>query len=348
MADKPTVTVLIPTLNCAKDLKSCLKALGQQTYEDFTVTIVDGYSKDGTVEVAEEFGATIIYDKGKTRGHACNTALSQMTEDIIVFTDADTMPKKNWLENLVRHFDREEVSSVGGPNVAPPNDPYVGKCADVTYGSLIMTGDTRYGKIMKEVVPISHNPGCNAAYRKSVIDDVRGFEPDLPTAEDLVLDHSITEAGYKIFFDPEAVVFHKRRPTLKGYTKQIYRYGIGRAMANRRHPGLKSKFHILPTLGIFGFILLTMAALASYYLLDGYYYQMLPLFFLVGVVALYFILAFFGASQSHSYYAKGMYVIGAPILILLGHLAWGIGYFKGLRMPMADVPDKNYTVPEKN
>lgn len=328
--EKKKVVVLIPTLNCADDLRRCLRALEAQTYQDFEILVVDGHSQDDTVKVAKEFGARVVFDDGDTRGHACNTGLRHTNADIVVFTDADTIPRRDWLENLVRHFDNPEVSSVGGPNIAPPDDTYIGKCADVTYGSIIMTGDTRYGKIMDRVVKIYHNPGCNVAYRKSVIEGVGGFEEDLPTAEDLALDHRITSNGHKIYFDPDAVVFHRRRGTIKGYMRQIYRYGLGRAMANIRHPGLKKCLHILPTIGIFLFVALLLVSVASLLLLPQPV-SLYPSLLLMILLAIYFSISLFGASHSYSPYAKGMYVVSTPVLIALGHIAWGVGYLKGIR-----------------
>ncbi|MCI0497826.1 MAG: glycosyltransferase, partial [Thermoplasmata archaeon] len=307
------VVVLIPTLNCAADLGDCFRALNAQTFRDFEVLIVDGRSKDGTDRVAIENGARVVYDEGKTRGHAANTGLAATDADIIVFTDADTLPRPDWLENLVQHFSDPVVASVGGPNIAPKTDNYLGKAADVTYGSKVMTGDTRYGKIPMKITPIYHNPGCNAAYRREVIEDAGGFDEDLPTAEDLALDHRITERGHRIFFDPGAIVYHKRRPTLKGFARQIYRYGWGRAMANARYPALRRKLHIAPTLGLFALAILFSLAAMGYFLPAPF--GLYPFLVLLAAVAIYFTVSLAGASQSHSPYTKGRYVLGAPFLI---------------------------------
>jgi len=342
------VVVMIPTLNCAGDLRDCFKALKAQSYQDFEVLIVDGHSKDGTDRVARKNGATVVYDEGRTRGHAGNTGLRNTDADIIVFTDADTMPREDWLGNLIRHFDDPKVASVGGPNIAPKTDNYLGKTSDVTYGSKVMTGDTRYGKIPESITKIYHNPGCNAAYRRSVIEDAGGFDEDLPTAEDLTLDHRIGMRGHDIFFDPNAIVYHKRRPTLKGYARQIYRYGMGRAMANARYPDLRRRLHIMPSIGIIVVAVLSVLSVAS--LILPFMFGIYPLLLLLSLLVVYFIIAFFGASQSYSPYATGRYVVGAPFLIAIGHFEWGRGYLKGRKMAKAqdfepygpdDVPERN-------
>lgn len=62
---RPSVDVVIPTLNCAHTLHNCLERLCKQ---DFTGTlkfiVVDGGSTDNTVDVALEFEAEVFVKKG--------------------------------------------------------------------------------------------------------------------------------------------------------------------------------------------------------------------------------------------------------------------------------------------
>jgi len=105
---KKKVTVVIPTFNCAKDLDECLTSLEKQTYHDFDVLVVDGHSSDGTDDVGKKHGARVIYDEGRTRAHACNTAIENIDTEYFAFTDADCIPDENWLEELLRVTDINE------------------------------------------------------------------------------------------------------------------------------------------------------------------------------------------------------------------------------------------------
>ena len=53
----PLVTISIPTFNSASFLKKCLKAARDQTYKNIEVNVVDGNSRDETVEIANKFDA---------------------------------------------------------------------------------------------------------------------------------------------------------------------------------------------------------------------------------------------------------------------------------------------------
>ena len=53
--EKPIISIVVPTLNCASELKKTLESLKKQEYIGFECVIVDGNSTDHTVIVAEEY-----------------------------------------------------------------------------------------------------------------------------------------------------------------------------------------------------------------------------------------------------------------------------------------------------
>ncbi|MBU4202341.1 MAG: glycosyltransferase [Candidatus Altiarchaeota archaeon] len=59
MKNNERISVIIPTLNEEKNLPKVLEKLPDYVDE---VLIVDGHSKDKTVEVAKKFGARVVYD----------------------------------------------------------------------------------------------------------------------------------------------------------------------------------------------------------------------------------------------------------------------------------------------
>jgi len=83
----PTVTAVIPTLNEADNLRWLLPRL---TAVD-EVVIVDGQSKDGTVEIARLLrpDAVIIVEPPTGKGTAMRTGMAASTSDVLIFLDAD-------------------------------------------------------------------------------------------------------------------------------------------------------------------------------------------------------------------------------------------------------------------
>ncbi|MCD6482920.1 MAG: glycosyltransferase [Candidatus Aenigmarchaeota archaeon] len=319
------VTVVIPTINNEKDIEDCLKGLQKQTYKDFEILLVDGYSKDKTVEIGKKYGAKVVYDDGHTRAHACNTALKHVKTSYIAFTDADCIPMPDWLEEIMKEFEENgNIAGVGGPNYAPPSDSDFAKAVDVVYSSRLVTGTARYGRIYEETREIEHNPGCNAAYKTEVLKKV-GFDDELPTAEDVVADYNIIRNGGILYFTPKAVVWHHRRNNLKGFWKQIYRYGLGRAMANKKYKELFNLFHIMPSSAIILFPVFTIIAFLSLLCCKFIFYL-----WAVSIVV-YLVSCLYGAIASYSKYKNLKTIIIALFLIPIAHLAWGIGYLQGMR-----------------
>jgi glycosyltransferase involved in cell wall biosynthesis len=84
----PTVTVVIPALNEAKNLAYVLPRIPRSVYE---VILVDGNSVDDTVEVAQNLypGIRIVAQTGRGKGNALRAGFAAATGDIIVMLDAD-------------------------------------------------------------------------------------------------------------------------------------------------------------------------------------------------------------------------------------------------------------------
>lgn len=83
------VTVIIPTLNEEKNIAEVIWELRHLGYHN--ILIVDGNSRDRTVEVAKEFGADVIFQNGMGKGDALRHAFnhSRLNGDIVVMMDAD-------------------------------------------------------------------------------------------------------------------------------------------------------------------------------------------------------------------------------------------------------------------
>jgi glycosyltransferase involved in cell wall biosynthesis len=92
------VNIIIPTLNEGKnvfDIMNRLKDVGCNN-----ILIIDGHSKDCTVELARKLGAHVILQNGKGKGGALRQAFGESLDgEVIAIMDADGSmdPEELWL-----------------------------------------------------------------------------------------------------------------------------------------------------------------------------------------------------------------------------------------------------------
>ena len=96
----PTVSLIIPTLNEAENLRHVLPTLPSVVDE---LVIVDGGSTDGTVEVVRELrpDATIVHDPRHGKGVALQSGFEAARGDILVMMDADGSMDPNDIATFV-------------------------------------------------------------------------------------------------------------------------------------------------------------------------------------------------------------------------------------------------------
>jgi glycosyltransferase involved in cell wall biosynthesis len=85
---KPSLTVIIPTLNEERGIVETLKQIRKLGIDE-EVLVVDGLSKDKTIKNAKAYGAKVILEKRKGKGIAMATGVKNAKSNIICFLDGD-------------------------------------------------------------------------------------------------------------------------------------------------------------------------------------------------------------------------------------------------------------------
>jgi dolichol-phosphate mannosyltransferase len=105
------ITVVIPTLNEAATVGKIIDEC--KPYAD-ELLVVDGHSEDGTRKVAEARGVRVILDNRKGKGEALRHAVNFVSNDIIVFIDADGSHDPRDIPRLVKPILDGEADHVTG------------------------------------------------------------------------------------------------------------------------------------------------------------------------------------------------------------------------------------------
>lgn len=337
-----SVCVIIPSVNNSEELEIVLRGLIAQDFEGKLEIVVVGPGQDKGREVSESIGARFIDDGGvRTRADACNVAIKQTQSEFVFFTDDDVIVPKNWISSLIRWFDRSEVAAVGGPNFAPPEEStFWQRVIDVTFCSKWVTAGTNYGnRAQGKLEEVEQLPGVNAAYRRSILESVEGFDKGAIGCEDAMLDYRIRKAGHKLWQDRTAVMWHRRRGPSR-VRKQIGNYGLVRILASHKHPEMRTWSHsavgMFPLLSIIGIISLIYGALnggaesSLWFTFDGNWGTPRILFHgTLGIIASYIAICWGGALLGSSPSRSIFTILAAPLMTFTLHWSYGVGVMKG-------------------
>ena len=225
----PKVSVVVCAYNAADTLDDCLDSLGRLDYPDFEVIVVNDGSRDATGDIARRYPVRLISVPNGGLSAARNIGLSAATGEIVAYTDADVRVDPDWLTYLVQPFLNSDVVGSGGPNVVPPDDPFVAQCvARAPGGPTHVLLDDRIAE---------HVPGCNMAFRREALLAIDGFNPVyLRAGDDVDICWRLQAKKQRIGFAPSALVWHHHRPSIKAYWRQQAGYGEGEAWLEAHHP----------------------------------------------------------------------------------------------------------------
>jgi glycosyltransferase involved in cell wall biosynthesis len=251
MNPAPRISVVIPVHNCKETIGKCLDSLSQLDHSDFEVIVVDDGSTDETAEICESFPRVKVIRVHKNGpSTARNIGIEAARGEFVAFTDGDCLVDKRWLEELETGFSSPVIAGVGGDQKSPDDDTVVGKRIQRFLKTIgFVTGYIKTDAAMKET---EHNPSCNAMYRKSVLEDVGGFDEALWPGEDVELDLKITTRGHTLIYNPNAVVYHYRPKTYSDFGRMMLRYGACQWYLVAKY-GFFRRIQYVPLLTLLGF-----------------------------------------------------------------------------------------------
>lgn len=107
------ISIITVTYNSSKTLKDTLESVLKQTYKDYEHIIVDGLSKDNTMEIVKEYerkyDGKLRYISEKDTGlyDAMNKGIKMATGDIIgILNSDDIYAHENVLKEIVEKFEQ--------------------------------------------------------------------------------------------------------------------------------------------------------------------------------------------------------------------------------------------------
>jgi len=177
-------------------------------------------------------------------------ALKHSTGEILAFLDDDAYSRADWLREAIKHFDDPKVAGVGGPALTPSDDGVLQKVSGAVFESYVGGAGARNRYLpIEKATEVDDWPTVNLLVRRDVFEKVGGFDNTYWPGEDTKLCLDILHAGYKIMYEPKAIVYHHRRSDLLKHFKQIGNYALHRGYFAKIYPETSRKFfYFVPTL----------------------------------------------------------------------------------------------------
>jgi len=221
------VSVIILTKNAGKGFTTLLQRLFSQNFDgDYEITVIDSGSADSTPEIAQNFPVKIVRIKPEEfhHGRTRNLGAEQASGRILVYITQDALPLHDrWLRKLTDDFKNPQVAMVVGRQIPwqttkPPEKFFYSYYFPEHKIEVVRDAPDYY----RDNMFISN---VNSAIKRDVWRQFK-FSEDIVLAEDKEFAKRIIHAGWKIIYQPDAVVYHAHDFSLRSIFQRSVDAGI--------------------------------------------------------------------------------------------------------------------------
>jgi len=221
MAQRPMVAIVLLNWNGKAVTLECLKSLQKASYKRRQIVLVDNGSTDGSVAaIRKTFRTVTILEMGKNLGFArgANVGMRYALEqgvDLVMLLNNDTIVDPGFLGFMVDTLLSDPSVGIVAPKIyyyAEPNRIwFAGGTMSMWSGTLRHVGIREYDRGQYDTVrEIPHACGCCLLARRSAIERIGLLDESFYLyTEDADWVMRARNAGYTVFYEPRAKVWHK-------------------------------------------------------------------------------------------------------------------------------------------
>lgn len=171
----------------------------------------------------------ILVEEGTNASRNRNVCIAKANGKYIGILDDDGFVDKDILHNVEDFFEKHpEIDIIGGPQLTPESDGFFAKTSGYVIGSLFGSFKIRYRYVTGKLKLNADETMITTAVcflRKEVFEKIRGFDTRLWPGEDPEFFARAKRNKLRIAYNPEVYLYHKRRPNLKSFAIQFFKYG---------------------------------------------------------------------------------------------------------------------------
>lgn len=230
--DWPDVAVVIAAFNEEKHIGERIRNLMDQDYPSKRLTVLVGSdgSTDATVRVAGNIHDSRLrlcaFERNRGKASVLNDLVAQASQDVLVFSDANTHFEKDTIRRLVARLADPSVGAVCGELILSP--PARARNVDHMYWSL----ERRLKAAESAISGLLGANGGVYAIRRVL------YQPLAPDTicDDFVIVMNAAVAGWRVVYEPNARAHEDTPDDMQAEFWRRVRIGIGNYQSLFQHP----------------------------------------------------------------------------------------------------------------
>ena len=241
----PTVDIFISTYNESYEIleRTIVSAKAIDYPKDkFNVYIGDDGKREKIQKLANKYKVNYCTreDNSFAKAGNINNMFSKSNGEFILLLDADMIPRKNILEEMIYYFEDSKMGFVQAPQVFYNLDPFQ---YNLNFNNSIPNEQDFFMRTIQEKRAYYNavlHVGTNAVFRRDAIRDIGGI-PTGSITEDMATGLLIQNEGYKSYFVSETLAIGLAVESFEDYIVQRDRWCRGNLQVFRKYNPFKMK-----------------------------------------------------------------------------------------------------------
>jgi len=320
----PAVSVVLPVLNEERHLRAAVASVLNQGYGgELEVVLALGPSTDRTDAVAAELAAadprvrSVPNPTGRTP-EGLNLAVAASRYPIVARVDGHAELPPGYLATAVTLLREHGADNVGGI-MSAEGITRLEQAVATAMTSKFGVGNARFH------VGGDEGPADTVylgVFRRSALVRVGGYDEGFSRAQDWEMNYRIRATGGLVWFAPSLRVAYRPRGSLLKLARQYFNYGRWRREVMRRHPESVNLRYLAPPLALLGIVAGVVLGAIGFW--PGY---LLPAVYVTAVLI------------ASCVEASWRTVSVLPLVFMVMHLSWGLGFLTSWRVRKRTRPD---------
>ncbi len=308
-----SVSVIIPTYNEEASIAVTLDSVFSQEYAGpMEVVVADGSDSPATARIVQASypAVRLVPNPERFTSDGLNHAIRTSTGDVIVRCDARSTLSPGYVRRVVETLERTGAANVGGRQQVV-GVTFFEKTVGLAMNSLLGSGGTLY---RIGGIPGPADTVYLGAWRRDTLEAVGGFNTRLIRNEDYELNWRLRQRGETVWFDPELAVTYRPRGSIASLMRQYFGYGRWKSTMLMMHPKSLQFRHLASLLVVLSLVAAAGLAIAG------------ALWWAAALLLLYLAVLVLGSAIVGVRCRKPTAIL-LPIVLMVMHLSWGVGFF---------------------